>query len=138
MVAEVLDDENSAHLYTAGVDEVVETNQLGFSLLSHAMTMHGTARVISRFASFGENSLFVGRWANMSEPMTFRSLCDTLRTQHQIMLVGVRTTDGEELINPPDDLIVQVQDTLFYLGQNAVLMEVDPFEHRSLVPLFLG
>ncbi|MGB0648408.1 MAG: ion transporter [Bradymonadia bacterium] len=123
MVAEVLDDENSAHLYTAGVDEVVETNQLGFSLMSHAMTMHGTARVISRFASFGENSLFVGKWANMSEPMTFRAVCDTLRTQHQIMVVGVRQNEGEELINPQDDLIVQTEDALFYLGQNAVLME---------------
>jgi voltage-gated potassium channel len=121
IVAEVLDGENSEHLQTAGVDEVVETNRLGFSLLSHAMTMPGTARVMSQFASFGKNSLFIGRWNSMPEELDFRATFEALRNEHQVLLVGFRKADGTEIINPSDDVIVQHSDELYYLSEQAVL-----------------
>lgn len=121
IVAEVLDGENSDHLFTAGVDEVVETNQLGFSLLSHAITMHGTARVMGQFAGFGKNSLFVGHWSEMPESITFRKSFELLRNEHHVLLVGIRREDGTELINPADDVIVHKSDSLFYLGESACL-----------------
>ena len=126
IVAEVLDGENSEHLQTAGVDEVVETNRLGFSLLSHAMTMPGTARVMSQFASFGKNSLFIGRWKELPEKLTFRETCEALRNQHQILIVGFRRSDGTEIINPKDCAIVCSNDELFYLSEKAVL------EHKNV------
>jgi voltage-gated potassium channel len=121
IVAEVLDGENSDHLFTAGVDEVVETNQLGFSLLSHAITMNGTARVMGQFAGFGQNSLFVGHWNEMPEGLTFRKSFDLLRNEYHVLLVGLRREDGTELINPADDVIVRKSDSLFYLGERACL-----------------
>ena len=44
IVAEVLDAENVDHARTAGADEVIETNRLGFSLLAHAIVMPGRRR----------------------------------------------------------------------------------------------
>lgn len=121
IVAEVLDGENRAHLITAGVDEVVETNRVGFSLLSHATRNPGTARVIGQMASFESYSMYVGMAELSSESETFAEVSKALKSKHRALLVGVRRANGEELINPDDDLIVQASDTLIYVANRPVL-----------------
>ena len=74
MVAEVLDSENKAHLLTAGVDEVVETNRVGFSLISHALQMPGTARLMGTLASFDGLSFYVGQYPELTTETTFGEL----------------------------------------------------------------
>lgn len=121
MVAEVLDGENRDHLFTAGVDEVVETNRLGFSLLSHATRNPGTARVMGQMASFESYSMYVGSADLLNAASTFAEVSDMMKSRHNALLVGVRRPDGEELINPEDSLSVQAEDTLIYLADKAVL-----------------
>ena len=121
MVAEVLDGENRDHLFTAGVDEVVETNRLGFSLLSHATRNPGTARVMGQMASFESYSMYVGSADLLNAASTFAEVSDMMKSRHNALLVGVRRPDGEELINPEDSLSVQAEDTLIYVADKAVL-----------------
>ena len=121
MVAEVLDGENRAHLITAGVDEVVETNRVGFSLLSHATQNPGTARVIGQMASFESYSMYVGCAELQQGAQTFADVSALLKSKYRALLVGVCRPSGEELINPNDDLIVRSEDTLIYVADKAVL-----------------
>src|SRR5690606_24860267 len=50
LVAEILEDENVEHAQTAGCNEVIETNRLGFSLLAHCIREPGAARIMSGVA----------------------------------------------------------------------------------------
>ena len=121
IAAEVLDGENRAHLLTAGVDEVVETNRVGFSLLSHATQNPGTARVIGQMASFDSYSMYVGCADLGNGSQTFAEVSMLLKSKYSALLVGVCRPTGEELINPDDELIVQPEDTLIYVADKAVL-----------------
>lgn len=122
IVAEVLDAENVDHLVTAGVDEVVETTRVGFSLLAHATEMPGTAALVSELASFGAHSLYVGRRPKGVEASTFAELAHRLKTDHGILLIGVRDrVTGRDAINPPDDLAIDHKSLLVYLADRPCL-----------------
>jgi Trk K+ transport system NAD-binding subunit len=123
VVAEILDSENVEHAYTAGADEVIETRRLGFSLLSHAVTMPGTAALMSAVASTGAHSIFIGEAPDgYSEEMTFGELARMLKAEEGVLLIGVREPDsGDDWLNPPDDHVVEKGTRLLYLAESACL-----------------
>lgn len=122
IVAEVLDVENVAHLETAGVDEVVETSRVGFSLLAHATEMPGTAAVVSELASVGAHSLYVGRRPPEIDAADFGALARRLKTDYGVLLIGVRDpATGRDAINPPDDLAIGPKTRLVYLAEHPAL-----------------
>jgi len=121
MVSEVLDGENKEHLLTAGVDEVVETNRLGFSLISHALKMPGTARLMGTLAAFEDFSFYVGFDSSFGDEISFGDLSIKLKHKHHILLVGFRREGDNEVINPENDVMVKSTDTLIYLSQKQVL-----------------
>jgi hypothetical protein len=121
VVAEILDPENAGHARTAGSDEVIETTRVGFSLLSHALVMPGTAEAIVDVASFGELSLYIGRH-DRDEPSAFGALAQRLKREHGVLLIGVRAADGRsQRLNPPDELVVDRGHHVLHLGDRAVL-----------------
>lgn len=122
IVAEVLDAENVAHLETAGVDEVVETTRVGFSLLAHATEMPGTAALVSELASFGAYSLYVGRRPHDIAAATYAEVAHRLKQDYGVLLIGVRDrVTGRDAINPPDDLLVDKKTLLVYLAEEPAL-----------------
>ncbi len=122
IVAEVLDAENVAHLATAGVDEVVETTRVGFSLLAHATEMPGTAALVSELASVGAHSLYVGRRPKGVEERTYAEVAHRLKQDFGVLLIGVRDrVTGRDAINPPDDLVVDNKTLLVYLAEEPAL-----------------
>ena len=124
IVAEILDEENIEHAYAAGADEVIETTRLGFSLLSHAVVMPGTAAVMSRVVTSGAHSVFVG-YSGAAESRTFGDLAKWLKHEHDALLIGIHGTDGDgERLNPPDEFEVSPDEPLIYLARSAVLAEV--------------
>ena len=126
MVAEVLDAENAAHLRTAGATEVIETTRLGFDLLAHAVSMPGTARLMSMVASRGSQSLYVGRRPSTSASSTsFGELAVHIKASTGALLVGVRDLEsGTEQLNPPSNLSVGDNVHLVYLASEPVLPPV--------------
>jgi len=121
IVAEVLDAENVDHARTAGVDEVIETNRLGFSLLTHAIVMPGSAAIMSEVASTGAISLYVGdRPADLNLPMTFGQLRRGIKETTGALLIGLRGADGDQ-INPDDTLQVEASHQALYLAEAPVL-----------------
>lgn len=122
IVAEVLDAENVAHLETAGVDEVVETTRVGFSLLAHATEMPGTAALVSELASVGAHSLYVGRRPKGLDGATYAEVAHQLKQDHGVLLIGVRDrVTGRDAINPPDELKVDKKTLLVYLAESPAL-----------------
>lgn len=122
IVAEVLDAENVAHLQTAGVDEVVETTRVGFSLLAHATEMPGTAALVSELASVGAHSLYVGRRPADVDEKSFAEVARRLKHDYGVLLIGVRDrVTGRDAINPPDDLVVDRKTLLVYLAESPDL-----------------
>lgn len=122
IAAEILDDENVEHARTAGADEVIETRRLGFSLLAHAVTQPGTGTIMSAVAAAGASSLYVGAVpAGVSTPSTFAEVSAVVRRSHGVLVLGLRTADGANQINPPDDAPVASETRVLYLAESAVL-----------------
>ena len=121
IVAEVLDAENVDHARTAGVDEVIETNRLGFSLLAHAIVMPGSAAIMSEVASTGAHSLYVGDLPeDFSLPMSFGELRRSIKAHTDALAIGLRGPRGDQL-NPDDDLKVTAEFQVLYLAEAPVL-----------------
>lgn len=125
IVAEVLDEENVAHAYTSGADEVIESNKLAFSLLAHALVMPGTGKVLSAVAAAGAHSMYVGAFPEtLVAPASFREVADLLKREHDAMLIGIRDPKKKaEHLNPPDDMSVHGNAQLIYLAKSTVLPE---------------
>lgn len=122
VVAEILDEENVQHARDAGVDEVIETHRLGFSLLAHTLQHRGTADVTSRVVLAGAHNVYVGRVpAGIETPIAFGDLAAELKGKHAALLIGLRLADGDDQINPPDDHEVAKDADLIYLAERAVL-----------------
>ena len=122
IVAEVLDAENVEHARSAGASEVIESTLVGYSLVAHAMSMPGTARVLSVIAEARDNSLYVGRVPeDVPLPASFAVLSAKLKQSWGAMLIGVRNGRGQHKINPPDDLPIRGEDHLVYLATEPVL-----------------
>ncbi|MEO0603784.1 MAG: ion channel, partial [Myxococcota bacterium] len=122
VVAEILDAENVEHARTAGADEVIQTTRMGFSLLAHAVEVHGTATLVGELADVSGNSLFVGYCpTEVPQPWTFNSVSRALKELHGVLTVGVRTPDHQDLINPPGDYPLSQDHTLIYIAKEAVL-----------------
>ncbi|MEM7480947.1 MAG: ion transporter [Acidobacteriota bacterium] len=122
IVAEILDEENVEHALTAGADEVIETTRLGFSLLSHAIAQPGTATVLSRVASIGSHSLFVGSLKpRLVCPTPFDEVSRRIKEAGGL-LVGVRAPNSDEdILNPADDFLVHPGSDYIYLAENPIL-----------------
>ena len=118
IVAEILDAENVDHARAAGADEVVETNTLGFSLLAHAMTMPGTAAILSRVALKGDLDVFVEPVPEgIALPRPFGEVAAEVRRRTGVVVIGLRVAGtGEDLLNPPDDRVVSPGDGLVHLA----------------------
>ncbi len=116
IVAEVLDEENIDHAYAAGADEVIETTHIGFSLLTHAVMMPGTANVLSQVASAGGQSLFVGP-PGRYEGETFAAAAASLQASDRALAVGLRDSDGNDSLNPHPSTNLGADSRLIYLAK---------------------
>ncbi len=123
VVAEILDSENVEHALSAGADEVIETNQLGFSLMSHAVAVPGTAAVTSAVIRTGTSNIYVGMIPRkVVTPVAFGELVEALKPEHALV-IGVRSPDQTDTLNPPDDLQVTADHRVIYLAAKALLRE---------------
>jgi len=124
IVAEVLDTENVEHTRSAGADEVIETDRIGFDLLAHAVLSPGSADILSRVASAGHFSVFSGRYP-YSEATTYRDILRRLHSEHQATLLGIRRKGSEEVLLDFDDFDpVGPDDVLIYLAKEQALKQV--------------
>ncbi len=110
---------------------MIETRRLGFSLLARAVTMPGTAALMSEVASSGAHSLFIGGlpdedWAGID----FGELTRRLKQEKNILVIGLRDERQQERLNPPDDLKVDVECQVIYLAERAIL-PVSPQPRRQ-------
>ena len=125
LVAEILDSENVAHARSAGADEVIETTRLGFSMLAHAVSMHGSGTVMSQVLSAGAQSVYVGRVpSGLNIPHDFGPLRRALKEKSGALLIGIRhEADGTDHLNPAEDFQVTSEHLLIYLADRASLPE---------------
>ncbi len=123
IVVEILDSENVDHAHTAGADEVIETRNLGYSLIAHALRYHGTATTMSRFMTSGDYNVYIGRIPDPPDrALPYRELLTRMRlSERGGLVIGVRTPDGEEIINPPRDCSVSPDMLLIYLAESPLL-----------------
>lgn len=124
IVAEILEEENVDHARAAGADEVIETTQVGFSMIAHSVAQHGTARIIGRVAHAGSNSLYIGYRVDREtcSPQPFGELAAQLKKEHDILVLGYRNNEtGDDRLNPPIDELVSPGDEMIYLSTSAKL-----------------
>lgn len=121
IVAEILEEENVEHARTAGADEVIESNRLGFSLLAHAIAVPGTATILSRVATSGANNIYVSDPPpGVALPAPFAEVAHQLK-ERGALLLGVRDPDTRtDSMNPADDYEVAAGMRLIYLAERPV------------------
>ncbi|MBX2801455.1 MAG: ion transporter [Myxococcales bacterium] len=126
VVTEILEAENVEHARSAGADEVIETTRMGFSLLAHAVQVHGTATLLGELADVSGNSLFVGALPeDLAHPITFRAVSTELKHRHNILVVGVRdSTGGPDRLNPPDHFELADTHAVIYIATEQRLSPV--------------
>ncbi len=117
IVAEILDEENVEHALTAGVNEVIETNYLGFSLLGHALVERGTGRILSSLGVRGEQDLFVWKTPEGLGGQTFAAVAAGMRESMDCLVIGYQV-DGVDHVNPPDDAQVPLGSRLVVIAEN--------------------
>lgn len=122
VVAEILDAENVKHARTAGADEVIESTQIGFSLLSHAVVAPGAAPVVSHVVRAGAYNLYEDPLPrDLPDGATFATACAYVRDTGA-MLIGIHESGEEdEVINPAEDRVLSRDTKLIYLGKERVL-----------------
>lgn len=122
VVAEILDAENVEHARAAGADEVIETTRLGFALIAHAISTPGSGAIMSRVASAGAHSLFLGEVAaTEGAPVPFGVLARRLKESRGVLLLGVRDrATGRDRLNPPDDFPVTGDSQIIYLAEQPL------------------
>ena len=123
LVAEILDSENVDHALTAGANEVIETRMIGYSMIAHAVRYHGSARAMSRVLLSGSHNVYVGLIpGHRTQPLHFGELLTELQlSKRGGLVIGLRTKNGEEIINPPKSLTVEPGSQLLYLAEQALL-----------------
>ncbi len=123
LVAEILDSENVDHAVTAGADEVIETRRIGFAMVAHAVAFHGTATTMSRVLLSGAHSVYVGRIpGDPSGPVIYGDLLVEMQlSKLGGLVIGVRTPEGKEVINPPKSLVLDPGSLLIYLAEAPLL-----------------
>ncbi len=122
VVAEILDEENVRHARTAGADEVIESTKLGFSLLAHAIAMPGTAEAVGELAAVGGHSVYVGRPSDGVElPARFADVARRLKAERGVLLIGIRSEEGHDELNPSDDTTVAADSGLVYIAEQQAL-----------------
>ncbi len=123
IVAEILDSENVDHAKTAGADEVIETQKIGFSMIARAVGYHGTAAMMTRVLVSGFHNVYIGYIPDAPpEPVPFGELLSQMRLSEQgALIIGVRTPANEEILNPPKTHMVEPGTLLIYLAEKPVL-----------------
>ena len=124
MVAEILDAENEEHARTAGVDEVIQTTRMGFSLLAHAVEAPGTATLVGEIADVHGHSVFVGALPRaLGEDRRFSAVAEELKQRFGVLLIGYRCEDGDRL-NPSGDQVLAADDAVIYIATAPKLPHV--------------
>jgi voltage-gated potassium channel len=123
IVAEVLDSENVVHAQAAGADEVIETTHLGFSMLAHAISTHGSATIMSQVVTTGAHSLYIGCIPDsIKSPISFGDLRRSIKGETGALLIGIREIKtGNDHLNPDDAREVSRDYHLIYLAESTVL-----------------
>jgi len=124
IVAEILDSENVNHARTAGANEVIETRKIGYSLIAHAISHHGTATTVSNvLINSTENNFYVGKIPDsVCDPISMGELMKNLRLSDKgVLVMGLRLSDGAEILNPPKSYLVLPGTMLIYLADKPVL-----------------
>jgi voltage-gated potassium channel len=121
-VAEILDSENVDHARKAGADEVIETRRIGFSMIAHAIAHHGTASTMSRVLLSGAHNVYIGRIPGDPAAVPLGDLLVEMQlSKRGGLVIGVRTPDGQDMINPPKSLILHPGTLLIYLAESPLL-----------------
>ena len=123
VVAEILDSENVDHARAAGANEVIETRRIGFSMIAHAVSYHGTATTMSRVLMTGGQNVYIGLLPDSTEtPIPLGELLEEMQLSRQGgLVIGVRAETGDDKINPPKSLILQPGSQLIYLSEKPLL-----------------
>ncbi|MEE2636210.1 MAG: ion transporter [Acidobacteriota bacterium] len=123
VVVEILDSENVDHARMAGADEVIETSRIGYSMIAHSVGYHGTATAMSRVLLSGAHNVYIGVLPRVGKDQeTFGDLLAELQlSKRGGLVVGIRTADGREVINPPKSFVVEPDMQLLYLAEEPLL-----------------
>ena len=123
IVAEILDAENVSHAKNAGADEVIQTHQLGYSLLAHAITNPGTADTMSNVVFRGAHNLYIGKIPDIDRAKTYRDVMMSLHLRDRGGLaIGYRNPHtGEEILNPSNEELVPAGSHVIYLAKQPLL-----------------
>ncbi|MBX3246805.1 MAG: ion transporter [Myxococcales bacterium] len=121
IVAEILDTENVNHARSAGADEVIESQRLGFSMLVHALAFPGIGDTTGRIVAQGANNFYIGPIPDDAPRESFGALAAHLRSAHGVLVIGWQAADGEPRLNPSDTAPMRHCQSIIYLAERPVL-----------------
>ena len=123
LIAEILEPENVAHAMTAGIDEIIETRRIGFSIISHAVRFPGVGGITGHVVAYGDHNFFTGLLeGDMAGARSFGELATMVREKTGSIVLGWRDPcDGAEHVNPADDEVVPADAHVIYLSEEPTL-----------------
>ena len=107
---------------SAGANEVIESTRLSYSMLSHSIAQKGTGGVVSSIISAREQNIYViEEVKGLSLPMNFDDVCQRMRHEYGVLVIGVRDKYmQEEMVNPPIEFMVKKNHAIIYLADHQI------------------
>lgn len=123
IIAEILEPENVAHAEASGIDEIIETRRIGFSIISHAVRFPGVGGITGHVVAYGDHNFFTGLLeGELAGTRSFGELTKLVRETTGSIVFGWRDpNDGSEHVNPGDDEMVPADAHVIYLSEEPTL-----------------
>lgn len=124
LCAELQNQDNYPHLRTAGVDEIILTNEIGTYMLAQATITKGVSTIFERLLQPEGSELYTTRISErlLTVSRDYDDLAAHLRKQHRVSLVGF-VRNGDLQMNPQAVVSLAQGDTLVLMADNRKQVE---------------
>lgn len=127
ILARASDDKASRKILRAGADRSLSPYRIGGSRLVQALLRPKVYDFMEVVMSRRGLELMVEEFeVKPGAPLVDRAIRDTnLRTEYDVIIVGLNTADGRQFFNPGPDHVIQANDTLILLGRTPQLKRLE-------------
>jgi voltage-gated potassium channel len=126
IVARAAEEQAEAKLVRAGANRVVAPTIIGGHRMAVALTKPAVDDFIDSITANRLGLAFEQLEVDHSSTLSGRKLAETnIRSELEIVIVGIRRSDGQLIFNPSGDSVIQGGDMLIAIGNPGSLMKLN-------------
>ena len=119
LIAEVLNEENVSHFDRANVDDIIISNQMSSRIMVRSALYKNVSHALKELltSTYG-NELYECGVRDEDVGLTFKDLVCKYIEQFDAVILGI--ANGEIMVNPDKDRVVQKEDIIIYIAKDRM------------------